>query len=1129
MRAHKISRTVAIRMLGVTLVLLACAATTAPAMAADAPGWEVDSHSYPANLIPGENGTIALDPENIGAAESSEGATLTDTLPAGVEGVSSEGWTCVKGTPETCSRELPAFAPGHRTEYLLSVNLLTSLAEAPVTNTATVSGGGAPAVSTPDTLQISSAPVKFGFGHADAWFSNADGTFDTQAGSHPYAFTFGFDLNTNAKSGPVEGELRNLTFNLPAGVVGDPNAVTQCTREEFDEEVCPTGSQIGVDYGGLGGYLPLIVFQFPVYNLVPPPGHPAEFGFILFGNHILLDASVRSNGDYGITEHVNNLPQREIATNSITIWGDPADPSHNSQRTCVVNGSDVEGCASASDQVPFLTTPTSCVGPQTFSASAGNWLNEEITSSVSFQTHSKQNEPQGFEGCNHLNFTPTISVEPDTSNADTPAGLSVEIKTPQEGLTTSEASLTSAKASLVAANIKNTTVTLPEGVVINPGQAAGLTACQPGEDGVGTEGPPSCPSSSLVGTDEIDTPLLAHPLTGDVYILQSNPPHLQLLVAASGEGVYLKLIGNISLNEQTGRLTTTFKETPELPFTTFKLSFSGGARAALETPTGCGTYTTSGDFMPWSAPFSADVFPSSSFVISGGCASPLPFSPVLTAGSTTDQAGGYTSFSLLLTRADEQQRIEKLQFTTPKGLLGMISQVPLCPEPQAAQGACSSASQIGHTQVTAGPGPYPLVIPEPGQPAAPIYLTSGYKGAPYGLSIVVPVIAGPFNLGTVVVRASIAVDPTTAQLTITTDPLPRILDGVPTDLRTIDAVIDRPGFMFNPTNCNPQSFSGTATSTEGTVAPISSHFQMGSCRSLTFAPGFKVSTTAKTSKADGASLDAKIVYPNVPAGANQASSQANIASVKVDLPIQMPSRLTTLQKACLAKVFEENPANCPVDSRVGSATAITPVLPVALNGPAYFVSHGGEAFPSLVVVLQGYGVTVNLVGTTFISKAGITSSTFKQVPDVPITSFELRLPQGPDSALAANLPLSAKGSFCGQNLQMPTAFVGQNGAEIHDSTPISIQGCPNTVSFSSVVKKETVTLTVYAPAAGRLTASGKGLGSQTKTAKGQEDVSFTLKQKKAGELKTTIKVAFTPSTGKSRKTQSESAKLKFKQ
>jgi hypothetical protein len=294
---------------------------------------------------------------------------------------------------------------------------------------------------------------------------------------------------------------------------------------------------------------------------------------------------------------------------------------------------------------------------------------------------------------------------------------------------------------------------------------------------------------------------------------------------------------------------------------------------------------------------------------------------------------------------------------------------------------------------------------------------------------------------------------------------------------------------------------------------------------LSFKPDFKVSTAGQSSKADGTSLDAKILYPTGPLGANQASSQANIASVKVSLPIQMPSRLTTLQKACLAKVFEEDPANCPKESLVGSATAITPVLPVPLTGPAYFVSHGGEAFPSLIVVLQGYGVTVDLVGTTFISKAGITSSTFKQVPDVPITSFDLKLPQGPFSALAANLPASAHYSYCGQHLVMPTHFVAQNGAEIQQDTPITVEGCSSSLSVKSSVKKQTVTLTVYAPAAGRITASGKGLTSSHKTAKGRENVTITLKQAKPGRRKATIKVSFKPSKGKQ---QSRVAKVEFK-
>ena len=595
--------------------------------------------------------------------------------------------------------------------------------------------------------------------------------------------------------------------------------------------------------------------------------------------------------------------------------------------------------------------------------------------------------------------------------------------------------------------------------MINPGQATGLAACQPYEENVGgpesekeaMDGPPSCPAASKVGTDEIATPLLAKRLKGNVYILQSNPPNLQLLVAAEGEGVFLKLIGTVHLNEQTGQITTTFKGTPQdpgtpdAPLNEFVLSFSGGAQAALVTPQFCGVYNATADFTPWSSPFTADGLSESNFQITSGpggsspsnCTGPLPFAPTMTAGATTDQAAGYTDFTMLLSRNDGQQHIEKLQFKTPEGLLGMIADVPLCQEPQASQGTCSSASQIGHTVAEVGPGPYPFVLPQPGAPPAPIYLTGSYEGAPFGLSIAVPIVAGPFNLGTEVVRAKIEVDPHTSQLTISTTAFPRTVKGIPTDIREIDAVIDRPEFMFNPTDCSPMSFSGTAYSFEGATEPLSSHFQMGSCRSLAFKPDFKVSTSGKTSRAKGASLTAKIVYPIGNLGANQASSQSNIASVKVDLPKQLPSRLTTLQKACPAATFEANPANCPSASVVGHAKAITPVLPVPIEGPAYFVSHAGEEFPSLIAVLQGYGVTVDLVGSTFIdSKTNITSSTFKKVPDVPIASFELNLPQGKYSALAAN------GNLCKTKLTMPTAFTAQDGAVIHQSTLIGVTGCP---------------------------------------------------------------------------------------
>jgi hypothetical protein len=1052
-------RTLALLLGLVMLAVLGEGATTALAETPDA-GWEITARTFPTQLQPGSPALIWITLYNTGAAGSTGPVTVTDVLPEGLEArkagddegdlsvtdlgpTSSLGrkgyWNCQGTTVVTCTsnlEQLPAIPPGQLMRLGIAVQVQPNAVGGSLNRVAVAGGGALSGAGSAAPIVVGSGSLGFELTDFDGWFSNADGTSDTQAGSHPYAATFSLDfatvLNSAGEPLPRGGEARNIVTDLPPGLLGNPTAIPQCPRALFDRQSCPPPTQVGIDGAYLGG---LGFAEFPVYNLAPPPGDPAQFGFDFYGTQTFLDASVRSGGDYGISEHVDNLAQRRILFNVITLWGVPGEANHDPQRRGL---NCLNGCGVAGALVPFLTLPTSCEGPQRSVARIDTWGDSALTSEASFLTHDALGSPTGFTGCDHLGFAPSISIAPDTTAADTPAGLTAEVKVVQEGLSTVEG--------LSPSNLRNTTVTLPEGVVINPGQAAGLLACQPAEAAIGTEGPPACPSASKVGTVSIATPLLPDKLEGNVYVLQSNPPNLQLLVAASADGVNLKLIGDVHLDEVTGRLTTTFANTPELPFTDFKLSFSGGAQAALDTPPTCGLYSSGTDFDSWAAPALADVLADDSFAIESGpsgsgCASPLPFNPTLTAGATTDQAGGYTGFSLLLQRADAQQRISTLSFKTPEGLLGMISKVPLCGEPQAAQGTCAAASQIGHTVVAAGPGPYPLVVPEPGQPAAPIYLTGGYRGAPYGLSIAVPVIAGPFNLGTVVVRASISVDPHTAQLTVTTDPLPAILDGIPTDLRTVNAVIDRPGFMFNPTNCDPQSFSGVATSTVGTAAAISSPFQVGSCRSLTFKPDFRVSTQGRTSRKNGASLDAKILYPTGPLGANQASQQSNIASVKVDLPKQLPSRLTTLQKACTAAQFDANPAGCPKASLVGHATAVTPVLPVALSGPAYFVSRGGEAFPQLIVVLQGYGVTVDLVGDTFISKAGITSSTFKQVPDVPITSFDLSLPEGPYSALAANLPASAKGSFCGRALKLPTAFTGQDGAVIHQSTKITVSGC----------------------------------------------------------------------------------------
>jgi hypothetical protein len=509
-------------------------------------------------------------------------------------------------------------------------------------------------------------------------------------------------------------------------------------------------------------------------------------------------------------------------------------------------------------------------------------------------------------------------------------------------------------------------------------------------------------------------------------------------------GVLVKLAGEVRLSE-TGQVVTVFRNSPQLPFEDAELHFFGGERAPLATPARCGTYTTSASFAPWTG-IEAAQLSSSIEVTSGPDKAPcpgaaLPFAPSLTAGTTSIQAGGFSPFTMTMSREDGQQNLRSIQLHMPPGMSGTLSTVKLCGEEQANAGTCGPESQIGETIVSVGLGGDPFSVT-----GGKVYITGPYKGAPFGLSIVNPAKAGPFDLGQVVVRAKIDVNPETAVLTITTDTegpykIPTVLDGIPLQIKHLNVNINRPGFTFNPTNCSPLAITGTLGSTEDATSVLSVPFQATNCAVLAFKPKLTASTSGKTSRAGGASLTVKLAYPAGP-------YDANIARVKVELPKKLPSRLTTLQKACTAAVFEANPANCPAASVIGHATATTPVLPVPLTGPAIFVSHGNESFPSLIVVLQGYGVTVHLVGSTFISKQGVTSSTFKTVPDVPVGSFELALPEGPYSALAAN------GNLCKAKLAMPTEFIAQNGALIKTTTKITATGCPKAKKSTHNKKKK---------------------------------------------------------------------------
>jgi hypothetical protein len=444
----------------------------------------------------------------------------------------------------------------------------------------------------------------------------------------------------------------------------------------------------------------------------------------------------------------------------------------------------------------------------------------------------------------------------------------------------------------------------------------------------------------------------------------------------------------------------------------------------------------------------------------------LPFSPSLSSGTTNINAGSFTPLSTTLSRSDGQQAISAVTLHYPPGVSGLLSGVKLCEEAEANAGTCGRESLIGETIVSVGVGGDPFSVR-----GGKVYITEKYDGAPFGLSIVNPASAGPFVLQEgrpVVVRAKVEVDPVTASLTVTTDPsgsahaIPPIIEGIPLQIQHVNVLVDRPGFTFNPTNCSAMKITGAISSTEDATVPVSVPFQVANCAVLQFKPTFKVSTSGKTSRQAGASLHVSLTYPKALFG-----TQANIGSVKVDLPKQLPSRLSTLQKACTEHQFAANPAGCPAASIVGHAKAITPLIPVPLEGPAYFVSHGGAQFPELIIVLQGYGVTIDLHGETFIDEhTGVTSSTFHTIPDQPVGSFELTLPEGPNSALAANTNLCSLTRTVLVNkrvqvktragaktitrkvkkqiataLTMPTAFVGQNGATVKQNTQIEVTGC----------------------------------------------------------------------------------------
>ena len=1005
------------------------------------------------------------------------------------------------------------------------------------------------------TAALASPGVEFGVKTFTMSATNEAGAPYTQAGGHPYELTTTIELNTETNTEGREAPVRDpreIAVNPPPGLIGEVPTTPRCPLALFDlsATLCPASTQVGTVETFTTSTVPWVD---GVYNLQPVAGHAASFGLTTpVGERYVLTGGVLTGEGYGLTIEDAGIPAVGLYKLKVTLWGVPAEPSHNPQRgqDCAIlgPGPGEEFCQGGEESsgdlpTPFLTMPTDCAaGSLTATMEADSWEEPGMLDANGRPDlgggHWKTAAATmpAVTGCNLLAFEPNVKVTPETTQAGAPVGLDFGLRVPQ----------TDSPSLSATPHVKDVTVALPAGMVISPSSANGLAACSDEQFALSSSEPGVCPRESEVGTVQIVTPALPEQLVGDVFLgsplcdpctpVDAQDGHMvRLFVQAIAEGesgVIVKLEGTGSINQQTSQITATFKENPQLPFSELHMRLGGGPRATLANPNICGPATTSADLTPWSAPGvtpegvqvagTPDATRSSSYQVTG-CLAPQ-FNPTFTAGMTNNQAGAFSPFTLAFGRGDADEFFGGLSMQLAPGLSGMLSKVSLCKEPQASQGTCGPESVIGHTQVLTGPGAEPFLVT-----GGQVFITEGYKGAPFGLSIVVPAKAGPYTLagttgaGTVVVRGAINIDPHTAALTVTSDPLPASLDGIPLQLKIVNVTIDRPEFTFNPTDCNKLAITGNLSSLEGASVAEPSSFQVTNCAALAFKPGFAASTSAKSSKADGASLTVKLTYPNTPQG-----TEANIAKVKVDLPKQLPSRLTTLQKACVAAVFNANPAGCPAASNVGTATAITLIFSHPLTGPAYFVSHGGEAFPDLEIVLQGEGVKLILDGKTDIKK-GITSSTFRTVPDAPISSFELKLPTGPYSILGTNLPTSAKYSLCGQKLAMPTAFVGQNGAEIHESTPIAVTGCkPAITVVKRSVKGATATISVSVPAAGKLVATGKGLSKASGKASkaGTVTVKLTLTKGEAAflarhrgrRLKAKIDLRFTPKKGAKLKT-----------
>jgi hypothetical protein len=849
----------------------------------------------------------------------------------------------------------------------------------------------------------------------------------TQAGSHPASLrlSVGFEASKQAGQPFTQGDLRDLSFQLPGGLFENPTAVPTCTQANFHKprfsqfeesksgESCQDRSQVGTltvksSFGG--GQ----TRTFGLFNLDPPPGVPSEIGANPYGAPIIFIPEIRqAGGEYGITLRTDEVSQTiDVSALTLSIWGNPWSVLHDPQRGNCLNALEPSfgwskcsvGRPADNPPTAYLTLPTFCDQPLSFSASATSWQ-EAGTVSRSVST-------KALEGCGFLSFEPKAIAQLSDPRASSPSGYEFDIDVDTHGVLD--------PARLSPSPIKKAVVSLPEGVTINPSVGAGLGVCTTAQYEAETPlSPPGagCPNESKIGDFTVISPIIDQRIEGALFLAapHENPfgslIAIYLVAKSIDRGILVKVAGELAADQTTGRLTATFDRLPQLPYSELKLHFREGQRSPLATPAECGAISTEADLIAWRDPnlikhvsLPAQI---TAGVGGGPCPSGLPpFLPKAKGGTLNSNAGSYTPFYLHLTRTDVEQEVVSYSATFPPGLLGKVAGVPYCPEAAieaAAQRSgvaerdnpsCPASSLIGHTYSGYGLGSVLSYAP------GGLYLAGPYRGSSFSVVAIDSALVGPFDLGVVIVRSAIRIDPETTQASIDatgTDPIPHIIDGIPIHLRDIRAYIDKPEFTINPTSCEPFSVASALNGAgevfgdqaDDTLATATAPFQAFNCSALGFKPDVSLKLKGGTRRGKHPAL--RVVVKPRP-------GDANIASASVALPRSLFLEQGHIQQICTRPQFQER--RCPPSSVYGHVKAYTPLLEEPMEGEAILRSSD-HTLPDLVFVLSGHGIEVDLAGTIDSVKGGL-RGTFPALPDAPVTKFELSLESGKHGLLVVS-------------------------------------------------------------------------------------------------------------------------------